>query len=422
MAIEMNEFFENRKLLMNVALKHAAEMLHEPEGFLSCPYIDPGGPYSRTLWDWDSFWASRALLGIAEKIENPVQAEEFKLQTLHYAKGALKNFFLQQGADGSLPILISDKNPDWFNSLTVAENNMAKPVQGQFCLMLDKYGVWDDDEKVFCLNALTRALECRRRRYLNQATGLYVWANDVAIGVDDDPAAWGRPPFSSANIFLNSLMYQDLSAAAVFAGNCGAVGSKSIFEDEAVRLREAVNCFCWDRRDGIYYSADVQCRQNLSPHPAFGTLNINLEPFWRCLPVKVMSWVSFLPLWCKIAGNEQASSMIEKHLLNPSRFWTPYGIRSLSADERMYSPDVSRGNPSNWLGPVWIITCYMVWQGLKNYGYDEKASELAVNVTKMLADDYRRNGLLHEYYHPETGCGISGPGFLNWNLLACIME
>ena len=40
----MNEFSENRKLLMDVALKHAAEMLHEPEGFLSCPYIDPGGP------------------------------------------------------------------------------------------------------------------------------------------------------------------------------------------------------------------------------------------------------------------------------------------------------------------------------------------------------------------------------------------
>ena len=75
----MNEFSENRKLLMDVALKHAAEMLHEPEGFLSCPYIDPGGPYSRTLWDWDSFWASRALLGIAEKIENPAQAEEFNV-------------------------------------------------------------------------------------------------------------------------------------------------------------------------------------------------------------------------------------------------------------------------------------------------------------------------------------------------------
>ena len=201
--VKMNEFSENRKLLLDVALKHAAEMLHEPEGFLACPYIDPGGPYSRTLWDWDSFWASCALLGIAAKIENKERAEEFKRQTLHYAKGALKNFFLLQGADGSLPILISDKNPDWFNSLTVTENNMAKPVQGQFCLMLDQYGVWDNDEKLFCLNALTRAAECRKQRYLNQATGLYVWANDVAIGVDDDPSAWGRAPFSSANIFLN---------------------------------------------------------------------------------------------------------------------------------------------------------------------------------------------------------------------------
>jgi putative isomerase len=129
-----------------------------------------------------------------------------------------------------------------------------------------------------------------------------------------------------------------------------------------------------------------------------------------------------MPLWCGIADSEQASQIIEKHVLNPEQFWSKYGIRSLSADEKMYSPDVSRGNPSNWLGPVWIISNYMVWRGLKNYGYDEKASELAEKVVSLLANDYRNNGLLHEYYHPETGKGISGPGFLNWNLLACIME
>ena len=100
--------------------------------------------------------------------------------------------------------------------------------------------------------------------------------------------------------------------------------------------------------------------------------------------------------------------MVREHLMNPARFWTPWGIRSLAADEVMYRPDDSRGNPSNWLGPVWIISCYMVWLGLKRYGFE--------------AEDCRRNNVLHEYYSGETGEGISGPGFLNWNLLALLMH
>jgi putative isomerase len=418
----MNNFSKNQQLLLNVALIHASEMLHEPEGHLQYPYIDPGGPYSRTLWDWDSFWACHALLNISDKINDPVKAEEFRAKILYYAKGVIKNFFLHQGADGSLPILISDKNPDWFDSVVNPANNMAKPVQGQFLRLLGKSGVINNADKQPFLKGLSNARDCYKQRYLHRETGLYVWANDVAIGVDDDPATWGRPPFSSANIFLNCLMYEDLLAAAEFAGDCEDGAYRARFEEEATHLKEAIRVFCWDKRDSIYYSADVQCRQNLIPHAVFGTLNVNLKPFWHCLPVKVMSWVSLMPLWCGIADSEQASQIIEKHVLNPEQFWSKYGIRSLSADEKMYSPDVSRGNPSNWLGPVWIISNYMVWRGLKNYGYDEKASELAEKVVSLLANDYRNNGLLHEYYHPETGKGISGPGFLNWNLLACIME
>jgi putative isomerase len=418
----MSTFAENQRLLLDVALKHAAEMFHEADGCLAHPYLDPGGPYSRTLWDWDSFWASRALLGIAGKIRDRTSAEEFRRKVLYYAKGAIKNFFLHQGADGSLPILISDKDPDWFDSVSNPANNMAKPVQGQFLLLLDKFGALDDDEKTLFLESLAKAVNCRKQRYQHEASGLYVWANDVAIGVDDDPSTWGRPPFSSANIFLNCLMYQDLVAAAEFAGASDNGSYREKFKQEAGLLKESIRRFCWDSRDGMYYSVDVQCRQNLSEHRIFGTLNINLKPFWHCMPLKVMNWVSIMPLWCGIADKEQAVEMIDKNLLNPARLWTPYGIRSLSADEKMYSPDIARGNPSNWLGPVWIIACYMAWCGLNNYGYDDKASELAQNVVKMLADDYRSNGLLHEYYHPETGKGICGPGFLNWNLLACIME
>jgi hypothetical protein len=42
-----------------------------------------------------------------------------------------------------------------------------------------------------------------------------VWGDDVAIGDDNDPTTFGRPFFSSANLLLNCLFYQDLLAKGV---------------------------------------------------------------------------------------------------------------------------------------------------------------------------------------------------------------
>ncbi len=113
--------------------------------------------------------------------------------------------------------------------------------------------------------------------------------------------------------------------------------------------------------------------------------------------------------------------MVNEHLINAQRFWGGWGIRSLSADEKMYSPAAARGNPSNWLGPVWIISNYLIWRGLRQYGYDDDASHVSEKIRNLLVADFTTNRCLHENYNPETGEGISGPGFWNWNILACLM-
>ena len=404
--------------LFSFCAKHAETMFHEPEACLTRHYLDPGGPYSKNLWDWDSFWAATALLGIADKTGDAGLREK----TLLHAKGALLNFFDHQAADGSLPILLTVDCPDVFGSTGDSKSNMAKPVMGQFCKLLDSHGSINDKEAASLLDGLARFHECYRTRYLHEKTGLYLWANDIAIGVDDDPATWGRPPFSSASVYLNCLLFMDLNATADFAMAKGRSAFADTLRGQAGSLKDAINRYCLDKIDGLYYSVDVLCTQNLIDHKAFGKLNANLKPFWNCLPVKVACWTSFMPLWCGIADAKFADRMVRGHLMRKERFWTDYGVRSLAADERMYSPEDVRGNPSNWLGPVWIITNYVVWRGLLNYGFKKEADELAENTCRLLADDYRNTGLIHEYYSPETGKGISGPGFMNWNLLACLMK
>ncbi len=409
-----------QKLLLNAVLENIQGTFHEPDGILTYPYLDPGGIYSKSLWDWDSFWTLNGLLGIAEKVHD----NSLKKQVIKYGSGAVNNFFKYQGDSGSLSILMNNKDSDCFDCHSSVNKNMAKPFFGQFCNMIaenlqEKYVVENIENWCDCL---AKFYDCYEKRYIHKQTGLYLWANDVAIGVDDDPSTWGRPPFSSANIYLNCFLYADLMAAAKFAEKYNNNDLSKKWNEKAINLADAIQKFCWDERDGMFYSVDVQCQQNLSKHRMFGELNINLKPFWNVIPLKIMSWVSFLPLWCGVATEKQAARMVNENLMNENRFLAKWGIRSLSADEKMYSPAEKRGNPSNWLGPVWIISNYIVWNGLEKYNYKKEAKNISQRIMKLLINDYEKNNLLHENYNPETGEGIAAPGFWNWNILACIME
>ena len=100
--------------------------------------------------------------------------------------------------------------------------------------------------------------------------------------------------------------------------------------------------------------------------------------------------------------------------------WAPYGVRTLAKYEKMYCV-AATNNPSCWLGPVWGVSNYMVFRGLKRYGYEELAAELAEKTLAMLAADIRACGEMHEYYDGNTGAPVVNPGFQNWNLLAVNM-
>jgi putative isomerase len=125
-------------------------------------------------------------------------------------------------------------------------------------------------------------------------------------------------------------------------------------------------------------------------------------------------------MWAEIATRDQAAAMV-RNCLDESTFNAPFGIRSLSKAEKMYAL-LKTGNPSCWLGPVWGITNYMVYDGLKKYGYEKEAAELAEKTIRMFGSDLEKTGVLHEYYHPETGEPMNNPGFQNWNLLSLLME
>ena len=411
-----------RKQAADVLVKYfggtAPQLLRPAEGVLRHPSVAPSLPgkeYATSLWDWDTLWTSRGLFRYAAAGD-----PELHRRVGEHAQGSLLNFLDHQSEEGRIPIMMSVSNPDPFGCLKKRpapnSQNQAKPVMGQLALL-----VADEMKDVAWLASRFDQL----LRFYDSWTvdnkssiGLLVWGNDVAIGNDNDPTTFGRPSFSSANLLLNCLYYQDLVAGGVLAGRLGRVGDGERLAGQARELGAAIRRYCWDERDRFYYTVDVQCvdrRAELIPDVKRG-----MAMSWSCLPLRMQVFTGFLPMWCGIATQEQAKDLVRLHYLNARSFHAEAGVRSLSREESMYSLEFS-SNPSNWLGPVWIIVNYLVWRGLKAYQFADAANALADKTIKLLADDLAKNGSLNEYYHPDTGAPLSHKGFMDWNMLVVEM-
>lgn len=397
-------------------------MFRKAQGTLKHPFITPGSDqYANDLWDWDSWWSNVALRQILTDKGNTKEKQE----AIAYEQGCILNFLNYGGPDGYIPIVILSKvNPREHMPENIYKTNMHKPVLAQHAAFLVKQNNGNAEwlrESFYLMQAFINNYESHHR---HKPTGLYFWQNDLAIGVDNDPSTFFRPPGSSASIYLNCLMYKELQAMAYLA-NCMQLPSiANEYNKDAADLKEAILKHCWDERDGFFYSVDI----NLLPVTEEPAMHIGLKLIlhsgyprtYDCLIQRIGVWSGFMAMWAGIATPQQAKRMVDEHLKNEKTFAASFGVRTLSKMEKMYSTRASN-NPSNWLGPVWGISNYMVYKGLVNYGFNTEAKDMAAKTISLFGRDFEQSGALHEYYEPETGKPILNKGFQNWNYLVMNM-
>ena len=391
------------KRIMDYAKENYRLCFREADGILKHPFIVPGSCYTNSLWDWDSWLTNLAL----RKIADSAAIGDFE-------KGCVLNFLDHVDGEGRMPIYIKPNRTSQSAFVVGKEKNIHKPCLAQHALFVAEQNgeiEWlrDGYEKI------ERYLAWYDRFCLHES-GLYVWLDDFAIGVDNDPCTFYRPEKSSASIYLNCLMYMELRATAKLGELLGLPEKVSYYEAKAEALKGAIQEHCWDERDGIFYSVDV----NLLPVDPTQKLHAGCPRHWNTLIQRIEVFACFLPMWAGIATPEQAERMVKEHYLDPKTFYAPYGVRTLSKMEKMYAI-IKSGNPSCWLGPIWGISNYMVFDGLQKYGYEAEAADLAEKTVTMLGKDIETCGEMHEYYHPETGEGVNNPGFQNWNFLSLNM-
>ncbi len=195
----------------------------------------------------------------------------------------------------------------------------------------------------------------------------------------------------SEGVDLNSYLVREFRAMALIARQLDRNDDATAYLSLADETANSINQHLWDNATGFYYDRD--------------------EVSGELTTVRSVS--AFTTLWAKVANESQAKILIERHLLDPDAFWTDYPVPSYALSESDYYQGSTSGE-SNWRGPAWMPTNYIVIHGLTYYGYDNLANEIAEKSHDMVL---HKNDTLREFYDAETGGGYGVDPFNGWSSL-----
>lgn len=197
--------------------------------------------------------------------------------------------------------------------------------------------------------------------------------------------------FNVEELLFNTVFIEASRSLARLFKEIGAINESKYFFEIAGKCENSLIEKCWNKKDNIFYS-----------------IYSKDEKF-----AKVKTIASLVPLFLEGLKGDKLEKLVNKHLLNPDEFYTPYPFPSVSKDEPYYEPEDTPLYKIKlvWRGPTWIATNWLVVKGLRRHGYNKIADDVVRKMSEMI----QREGF-REYYNPETGEGYRRKNF-GWSTL-----
>jgi len=359
-----------------------------------------GAPDQWTIFEWDSFF----------------NALEASIESGRHARDIVRAVLETQYANGNIP--------NW-RSRTSGTPDRSQPPVGAYVILklFGRLGDLDLLKSAYPRLAKWHAFwkapgpDGRHRRDGN-ADGLLEWGSDADLvagavppweehasgkqramwesGQDDLPN-WEEASFNESTgtmtmncLDLNCLYALDAYCLSQIANILDLPQDYDSYLQEYERLKALINEKFWNEREGFYY--DRHWDGPFSPRKAAS---------------------NFYPLVAKIPDARKASLLV-RHLLNPKEFWGEYIVPSISRDDPLFKEQ------QYWRGTIWPPTNYLVYQGLKAYGFDAVATELAQKSLALFLRSWENFQLCPENFDSRTG-EAGGQRYQSWGPLFALI-
>jgi len=173
-------------------------------------------------------------------------------------------------------------------------------------------------------------------------------------------------PFLIQDPITNALLIK--SNDALFRLSEAVGESMHDFKHWAIRGRKVMNEKLWAPEKKTYYGFDLATHERISAPSNAGFM---------------------VPLFGKIPDQERADAIIRKYFSDFDNH-TFFMFPTLFPDDPRFEPR------RYWRGPVWINTNWMLYLGLRQYGYDMRANRIRSDIYSLI-----ENHGFFEYYNPS---------------------
>ena len=372
-------------LFWMVLYQPGAHRLYTPAGRRWIFRRPDGAPDGWQIFEWDSFF----------------NALQLAVESAHLARDAVQAVLETQYPNGNIP--------NWRSRSGGTPDRSQPPVGAYVVLKLfQRLGDMELLKEAFPYLERWHAFWTApsspgRLRRDGNGDGLLEWGSDVDLvaaevpawekdadgrqraawesGQDDLPN-WDEAGWSDAAgtltmncVDLNSLFALDAWCLSQIADRLDKPEAAAGYRAEYEKIKALVNARLWNEREGFYYDRHWDGR--FSPHRAAS---------------------NFLPLLARIPEERQARRMIQR-LLDPKEFWGEYVIPTISRSDPAFKSE----NQQYWRGTIWPPANYLIYQGLKAYGFDAVAAEFARKSADLFMRSWGAFQLCPENFDSLTG-------------------
>lgn len=379
------------------------------------PFVVPGGRFNE-MYGWDSYFIGVGLIIDKQLDKAKAIAENFKYQIVHYGKilNANRSYYLtrtQPPLYSSLLIeIVKQEAPDlkWLKShleTAIVEYNTVWMVQGKRLTVtgLNRYksdgvgmpfevepGHFDEVLEPYALkyNLPIREFE---KRYLNRTLvdaeldEYFVHDRSLRESGHDTTNRLINTCANLNSVDINSFLYKYEKDIAYlikeYFNNAFQMDDLLHTSEEWIQKanfrREKMNELCWNEGSSMYFDYDF----------------VNKKQF----PFEAAT--TFFPLWAGMCSEHQAKKLMEVAL---PQFIKTGGITgSTKASNDNFPEDAPQ---RQWDYPFgWAPHQILLWEGLINYGFFEKAQEMIYRWLWLITKNaFEYNGTIPEKFDLET--------------------